>query len=153
MDDFLTKYGHERKDFFVKIGKKSYTTDFYGPKYSFDRLDVFWPNIGITAASFSWKIFKTWHEIIVFYSMNVFLQKRGMRARHFLENGLFTIKYVHESSYIFMKKKKKWPFCLLLWSIIYLSIDRIDVFWLNMGLTAGVFHEKFEKKWHECILF
>ena len=49
------------------------------------------------------KLKKKWHEITIFLRMNVFWQKRGMRALYFLADWLFMTKYGHESSYIFVK--------------------------------------------------
>ena len=46
---FLTKYGHESSDFFLKIGKKGYHIDFFGPSKQVEKmLDIigaFWDKI------------------------------------------------------------------------------------------------------------
>ena len=55
MDVFLTKYGHESNDFFVKYRKKGHPIDFFVPYYSvvMTELTFFLPNMGMTEGGFS----------------------------------------------------------------------------------------------------
>ena len=100
MDNFLTKYGHASSVIFRewaffwqnmgmravivswKICEKGILLSFCPIIYcSFDSIDVFWPNMGMTAG--------------------VLHEKDDMRALCFLENGSFLSKYGPESSVFF----------------------------------------------------
>ena len=57
---------------------------------SFVRIDVFLPNMGITAGGFSWKFWKKWHESTVFLrELTIVWQNVGMRTLYFLEDWCF----------------------------------------------------------------
>ena len=75
---FCTKYGYDGSGFFPEKSEKK--SDFFFTFWpimycSFDRIDIFWPNICMTAGSFSWKMWKKLHKSTVFERMYVFYDK------------------------------------------------------------------------------
>ena len=106
IDVLVIKYGYESSDFFVKNQKKRASYGLLWPiKYfGFERIDVFWQNIGMRV----WGVYdklkkKTW-EHCVFKRVDVFLTKRGDESYFFLENERFLTKYGHKSSNFFCEK-------------------------------------------------
>ena len=159
MDVFLTKYGHESRDFFrEKSGeKKGHPFDFFGLYCSVVLTEVtfFWTKYGHDSRGFFMKIWKKndirtpcfWGNGRVFYkigqdSSEFFWRKEG-----------FLTKYGHESSYFFVKNRRKNKASWFFWSIIYRSFDRIDVSWPKRAWQHEVFHKKSGKKWHENCIF
>ena len=79
---FSVKNGHGSNNLSIKNRKKDYAFDFFGSYYnvvtiiycSFDRIDDFWPNMGMTAGELSFKFWKKRHESTFIMQMT-FLDK------------------------------------------------------------------------------
>ena len=124
---FFHKIWAREQWFLVKSREKNASYWLFRPimNSSFNRIDVFLTNCGRDSRGFHKKFQKNDMRAICFWRMDMFLTKYGQESWMFLENGGF-----------FM--------C---------SFNRIDIFWPNMGMTAGGFSWKNWKiTWEQCVL-
>ena len=106
---YMTKYGHETCDFFMKNRKKGHPIDFLAHNQCcFDRIDVFfWTKYRHGSRGFFMKFLKksTWEQS-VFEKIDVFWRNMGVRRVCSLENARFSDKNAHVSSNFFVKNRK-----------------------------------------------
>ena len=111
---FLTKYGHESIDFFVKNREKNgiLLTLLAHKQYSFDRIYIFLTKFGHENRGFFIKILKQITlEHYVFERIDVLLPIYGHESIVFLRMDVFLTKYGHENRYFSWKIGKN---CILL---------------------------------------
>ena len=151
----LTKYGYESIDFLVKIGRKKKDILLTFLLYSFDRMDVFGPIMGMTAVDFSWNIFKNEMKKLSFWESGRFFNKIRERKRNvFFEKGHFFDNTWAWEQIFFVKNRKKRTSYWLFWPIIIIkcSFDRINVFLTEYRYgSTGFFMIKLDKiTWALC---
>ena len=116
--------------FFRDISEKKASYWLFWPilDRSFDRIDVSWPVICMTAGGFSWKFWSNYMRVPCFERMDVFCTTNGHQSYVFFREWTFFRQNLGERVVIFSWKIVKRASYWLFWPAIY------RFFWQNWRL-------------------